>query len=227
MQGRGTRIWGKGDQQINPDAHKTQIQISCKGTDGVCTYELYVFSFWGFCLEPRGSWKLSSTVSPHSREHSIELCSGMLSLPLAFSFPSCSLFCYFVCFLMVAVGCLVDWITGATSNINSVQLYLCNSAQSLSTPSPIGRQTASQNMLTCAKSYWYELPEQLFYPIFYKTDIPHKVHTWIFIQTHLVCTKKAKGKSSKCKITGSMSLFHYFKTNGLSNMQPLDPSLLI
>lgn len=61
-------------------------------------------------------------------------------------------------------------------------------------PSPIGRQPVSQNMLTCAKCYWYELPEQFFYPIFHKTDIPHKVHTQIFIQTHVIWKKKKKSK---------------------------------
>lgn len=50
-------IGGKGDQQIQPSpthhAHKTEIQMSCKGTRmaGLCTYESYVLSFWTFCLD--------------------------------------------------------------------------------------------------------------------------------------------------------------------------------
>lgn len=92
-----------------------------------CTYELRVLSFWGFCLEPCGSWRLSSWVSPHPRVHAIELCSGMFSLPPVFSFPS---FCPF----FPSWKQLVVWWTeflGATGNINWVQPYLCTSVQSL------------------------------------------------------------------------------------------------
>lgn len=110
MQGRRTTILGKGDQQIQPHAHKTQTQISCKGTDGARTYELYVLSFWGLSLEPCGSWGLSSRVAPRTRVHSIELSSRMFSLPPTLAFPHSALM-FFSPLFMEAVGCLMDQIT--------------------------------------------------------------------------------------------------------------------
>lgn len=43
--------------------------------------------------------------------------------------------------------------------------------------SPPDKRANSQNMLTSAKCCQYELPEQLFYPIPYKTDTTHTPDT--------------------------------------------------
>lgn len=114
---------------------------------------------------------------------------------------------------MEAAGCLMDWIPGSYRQYQlgpTLSLHL--SSESVSTLSPIGRQPASQNMLTCAKCYWYELPEQFFYPTFHKTDISHKVHTQIFIQTHVIWKKKKQSeKSSNCKITVSVKSISLFQ----------------
>jgi hypothetical protein len=115
MQGRGTTIWGKGDQQIQPGAHKTEIQISSKGTQMARTHMSSMCLASGASACSHVAPEDSPVGSLHIRVHSIEWSSGTLPTPHPHPWPLSFLHSAWIFFslLMEAVGWLLDWITGS------------------------------------------------------------------------------------------------------------------
>lgn len=109
---KGEAGWSEGKviNKSNPQwrgAHKTQIQISCKGT-GSCAHMSSV------CLVSGASaWShVASGDSPVGSPHTPECMPLNCVLECSFSLLSLAfLHSAFFFFLMEAAGCLMDWIT--------------------------------------------------------------------------------------------------------------------